>query len=539
MLGGQRSKAARGALKLRLPVGLAYNDRNEVVFDPDRSVVDAIRLVFDMFRRTGSAKAVVKWMHRENIALPSRPRKGPAQGKLDWSLPRHAQVGRILRNPSYAGAYVYGRKQVKRRADGSVTRHVMPMEDWHACIPDAHSGFIDWDEYLRNQATLERNRAAFRPPGARTAAPREGAALLQSRVICGHCGRRMGMQYNRALPHRNRPARHFYVCKEELARYGRKTCQSMRGDLVDAEISRFVIDAMNRENIDLALAVQEQVEAEFAEADAQRAARIEGFRHEADLARRRYFEVDPGNRLVAASLEADWNERLRDLEEACAEREARAEAREVELSERQVDRIRELARDFERVWNAAGTENADRKRLLGHLIEDATLTRDGSKVKIELRMRGGRSLGLEPLRLPMPIAQIRKTRPETVAAVDRLLETHGDEATARELNAKGHRNWKGDPYAAAHVGRIRRAYGLPNHLERETKRLREQGYSTAAEVAVQLGFNERVVRRLGKKATDTRVERVVVPTDGRRRYCMYRARRGGEAPPLAEARSGD
>ena len=123
--------------------------------------------------------------------------------------------------------------------------------------------------------------------------------------------------------------------------------------------------------------------------------------------------------------------------------------------------------------------------------------------------------------------------------MDRLLETHGDEGAARELNAMGCRNWKGEPYTAAHVGRVRRAYGLPNHLERETKRLRDQGFSTAAEVAAQLGFNERVVRLLGRTATDARVERVIVPTEGRRRYCMYRANCAGETAPLSEPSWGD
>ncbi len=537
LVGGQRNAAARGALKVRLPVGLDYNDRDEVVFDADRSVIDAIRLVFDSFRRMGSAMAVTKWMHRENVKLPARPRCGPANGELRWGLPRVPQVTRILRNPRYAGAYVYGQTHVERRADGTGRCRVVPMEDWHVCIPDAHVGFIDWEEYLRNRATLRGNADAFLESGSRTAAPREGAALLQSRVICGHCGRRMSMQYNRAFPHRNRPARYFYVCKEELTRYGRKTCQSMRGDLVDAEISRFVIDALNRKNIDLALAVQQQVDVEFAEVDAQRARRIEALRYEADLARRRFFEVDPANRLVAASLEADWNERLRDVEEACREREARGAARDTELSKRQAERIRELARDFEQVWSAAQTGNADRKRLLGLLIEDATLTRDGSEVTIGLRMRGGRSLTIEPLRLPRRMAEVRKTPAETVAEVDRLLETCGDEGTARELNAMGRRNWNGESYTAKGVGRIRRAYGLPNHLERATKRLREQGFSTAAEVAAQIGFNERVVRRLGRTATDARVERVIVPTEGRRRYCMYRANGAGETAPLSKPAS--
>ena len=528
MVGGQRSAAARGALKLRLPVGLAYNDRDEVAFDPDRSVVDAVQLVFDGFRRMGSAKAVMKWMHHENIELPARPRSGPAYGELLWALPRHAQICRILRNPRYAGAYVYGRRHVERRADGTESIHIMPVEDWQVCIPDAHVGFIDWDEYLRNRAALKGNRAAYLGPDWRAPVPREGAALLQSRVICGRCGRRMGMKYNRALPHRNRPARYFYVCDEEQARYGRKTCQSMRGDLVDAGISRFVIDAMNRRNIDLALAVHEQVTAEFTEADAQRARRIEAMRYEADLARRRFYEVDPANRLVAASLEADWNERLRDLEAACREREVRAAARDAELSERQAERVRELARDFKQVWNAPGTGNADRKRLLGFLIEDATLTRDGCEVTVGLRMRGGSSLTLEPVQLPKPMAQIRKTRPETVAELDRLLETHGDEGAARELNALGHRNWRGDPYTDKHVGRVRRAYGLDPHLERQIKRFREQGFGTAAEVAAQLGFTAITVRRLGSSNRNTRIERVILPIEGQRRYCMYRTNRAGD-----------
>ena len=146
---------------------------------------------------------------------------------------------------------------------------------------------------------------------------------------------------------------------------------------------------------------------------------------------------------------------------------------------------------------------------------------------------------LEPLQLPRPMAEIRKTPPETVAAVDRLLEDHGDHGTARELNAMGCRNWKGELYTDRGVGRIRRAYGLPGYLDRATGRLRDQGFGTAAEVAAQIGFNERVVRRLGKTATDARVDRVIIPTEGRRRYCMYRANVAGKTAPSPEPSSGE
>ena len=168
--------------------------------------------------------------------MPSRPLSGPTRGELRWALPSFAQVGRILKNPRYAGAFVYGRHRSRRQADGTTTYRTVPMEEWEVCIPGAHAGYIDWDEYLRNQAILAGNAAAFMPSGSRTAPPREGAALLQSRILCGHCGRRMFVSYDHSRHGENRAPYH-YTCKEELARYGRKTCQSMRGDLVDAEIS--------------------------------------------------------------------------------------------------------------------------------------------------------------------------------------------------------------------------------------------------------------------------------------------------------------
>ena len=520
--GGQRSAAARGALKMPLPIGLACNDRNEAALDPDRSVVDAVRPVFDGFRRRGSAMAAVKWMHRENIALPSRPLRGPTRGGLRRALPGFAQVGRILRNPRYAGASVHGRHRSRRNSDGTATHRRVPMDEREVRIPGARAGYIDWDGYIRNQATLASNAAAFFPSGPRAAAPREGAALLQSRILCGRCGRRMFVSYNRSTrPCGNDRAPYCCTCREALVRYGRKTCQSMRGDLVDAEVSRFVIDVMNRKNIDLAPAVQEQVRAEFAAADAQRARRIGAMRCEADAARRRFFEADPANRPVAAAPEAEWNGRLRALEEACQEREARTATRDAGLSGRQAERIGELTRDFEQVWNAPGTGSVDRKRLLGHLIEDAALTRDGCDAAIGLRMRGGKCLTPDA-RLPEPIAQIRRTPPETVVELDRLLRMRTHERTAEELNRMGCRNRKGGRCTAKRVRSTRRTYGLPGYRERERKRLRDQGFMDAAELADRLGLNEGSVRKIGRTGTDPRVERAIIHTDGRT-YCMYRA----------------
>lgn len=530
MVGGQRSAAERGALKLSLPIGLAYNESDEVVFDPDRSIVDAVGGVFASFRRLGSAMTVVKWMQSENIQLPSRPTSGPNRGRIQWTLPSFGQVRRILKNPRYAGAYVYGRRRQELQADGTARVRTVPMEEWHVLIRDAHVGFIEWEEYLRIQDTLASNaRSCFKPAGG-VAAPRNGAALLQSRVICGRCGQRMGPLYTKAQPSRHLKASYYYRCRG-LRMHGGEGCQSIRGDVIDAAVSRFVIDAINRENIDLALAVQQQVHAEFAEADRQRANRIEAIRYQAELARRRFIAVDPAHRLVAATLEAEWNDRLRELDEACREREARAATRDQELSGLNVERIRALTRDFEEVWTTSATTNVDRKRLFGLLIEDTTLTRDGSEVTVALRMRGGRPLALDPVQLPRSLAQIRKTRPKTIAALAGLLDTHTDGAAALALNHTGHTNWKGEPYTATRIGKMRRTYGLPSFFERERSRLRDQGFVTALELAERLGVSRRAVYMIGADTHDDRIERAEIPADSRP-FCMFRTNsQAGEHNP--------
>ena len=499
LLGGQRSKAARGELRVTLPLGLVYDEQGAVAFDPDRQLVEAIRRVFTAFRDKGSAMQVVKWFRDENILLPHRARSGPSRGVLRWSLPDHAKIRRILRNPAYAGAFTYGKTRILRQADGGVRYQTLPPEQWEVCIPGHHAGFIDWEEYGRNLATMARNARSFASVPARLSAPRNGAALLQGLALCGLCGGRLSMLYSKARPDRRQPAKTYYTCKLLTQRYGQKACQSIPAEAVDAAVGSFVVAAMNRENIALALAVQEQVRADFAEADAQRALRIERLGYEAELAQRRYYAVDPVNRLVAAPLEAAWNERLRELEEAARERDQRREARDEEMSAEQVRRIEELARDFAQVWEAPATEHVDRKRLLRLLVEDATLARAGYEVCVELRLRGGKALTLDPVQLNRPRQIKYALCPDTVAALDAALDTHSDAEAAELLNRAGHRQWNGKPYTLRAVFRLRARVGMKGHLERRQGLLRARGYVTAGELAKQLGRSSWSVQAMGRQ----------------------------------------
>ena len=518
LLGGQRSKAARGELRVTLPLGLVYDEDGAVAFDPDRQVVEAIRRVFTAFRDKGSAMQVVKWFRDENILLPHRARTGPSRGQLRWSLPDHAKIRRILRNPAYAGAFTYGKTRTLRQADGGVRYQTLPLDQWQVCIPGHHAGLIDWEEYGRNLETMARNARSFAAVPARLSAPRNGAALLQGLALCGLCGGRLSMLYSKARPDRRQPAKVYYTCKQSTQRYGEKACQSIPAEAVDAAVGRFAVAAMNRENIALALAVQEQVRADFAEADTQRALRIERLGYEAELAQRRYYAVDPVNRLVAAPLEAAWNERLRELEEAVQERDQRREARDEEMSAEQVRRIEELAGDFAQVWEAPATEHVDRKRLLRLLVEDATLVREGYEARVELRLRGGKALALDPVPLNRPRNLQHPVCPATVAALDAALDTHSDTEAAELLNQAGHRRWNGAGYTVRDVYRLRQRVGMKGHLERRQAELRAQDYVTAGELARQLGLCASSVRSLGRQG---RILREPINT-GRRTSALYK-----------------
>ena len=530
LIGGQRSKAQRGELRMHLPIGLVYTESGEIALDPDRAIVEAVELVFTTFRRLGSAMQTLKWFRKNAVTLPSRPYR--MKGQVHWSVPNHSQIQRMIHNPRYAGCFAYGRTRTRTRPDGTVRHASVAMESWQVCIPDAHVGFIDWDEYRRNQETLKRNVAAFTPGLARQPAPREGRALLQSRVICGYCGHRMRVRYVTARPKRAQPAHWYYYCPHNDVRLGERTCQSLRAGAIDAAVSDFIVAAVNRQNIALALAVREQVRADFAAVDRQHVNRIEALRHEADLARRRFMEVDPANRLVAARLEAEWNARLAALERAIEERERNSKTHDNMASAEQEQRLLELANDFGKVWKASETGNADRKRLLALLIEDATLSREGNRARVGLRLRGGRVVTLGPVDLPKPrvTAVRRHASDDVLRELDNLLREGADDASvAEQLNRRGHRDSRGDSFTQSSVYALRGRLRWPSGLERQRERLRKRGYLGAAELAAKLGIGQATLRARALRGSHGIVAcRFEV---GKRSFCMYKSLSGDAEKP--------
>lgn len=501
--GGIRNKARRGELEVPLPIGLVYHPDGSVVLDPDAAIRAAIQLVFDTFRHTRSATSTVKRFRREGWLFPRRIRRGIGKGEVMWGAMEHCRVIQVLHNPRYAGAFVYGRTRGAYRAGSRHTAVHVPREDWQVLIRDAHAGYIDWEEFERNQVTLKQNAAGFGQP--RGGIPREGVGLLQGRVVCGICGARMRVRYQKVAG-RLEP---YYICTENAVRRASKPCQSIRGRAVDDVISALLLDRVAPTAIEVALAVEEEISGRVAQAQAQRTLQMERARYDAELARRRYLHVDPSNRLVADTLEADWNERLRHLDLLQQEQDRRQQADQKLLSAQECAQIRQLAEDFPRIWNDSRVAPLDRKRMVALLIEDVTLTK-ADRVTLQVRFRGGQTATLE-VDKPKPIAQIRKTLPEVVAKIDALLETCSDQQVAAELNALGHQNWRGETFTAKKVTNLRNAY----HLVSRHDRLRARGMLTAYEVAAQLKVSATTVHDWG------RVGVLQVHRYGNDRRCLY------------------
>ncbi|RXS81496.1 recombinase family protein [Streptomyces sp. TM32] len=483
--GGQLSKARRGELVSPLPIGLVYDPAGKVVLDPDTTVRQAIAAIFELFDATGSATGVVKALNAEGLRLPRRMRHGPDKGKVMWAPAAHSRILQILHNPRYAGAFFYGRYQHKTTpGTGKSGPRLQPREQWVAFFPDHHPGYITLAEYDANQDKLAANAAAHGKE-RRHGPPREGPALLQGIVVCGICGRRMTVRYHQ----RKHGLEPEYVCQAKGIEYGNPVCQRVHGAVVDAAVGELLVTALTPHAVQAALAVADELAARVDEADTLRAAAVQRAQYQADLARRRYLAVDPDNRLVATSLEADWNAALRELAEATETYQKNTAASTGVLDDAQRTRISALAGDFPRLWSDPDTPDRERKRLVRLLVADVTLVR-ADQITIHVRLPGGQE---HTLVRPLPLAswQIRQTPPEIVATIDALLNDHTDGQIAAILTERGHLSGTGQPLTAGIVKHIRKAYDLRSHPQR----LADLGLVSLREMARGLNLHTNTVKK--------------------------------------------
>jgi DNA invertase Pin-like site-specific DNA recombinase len=477
--GGIVSKARRGELRKPLPTGLVYNAQDQVILDPDRQVRQTLVTFFRTFERLGSAVATVKFFCKKKLLFPRRLRRGLRQV---WAPLTHSLARAVLHNPRYAGCYVHGRSRTRRTLDGKLKTAKLAIEEWDVVLPEAHPGFITWEQYQRNRALLRKNSRAHGPD--RRHPPREGPALLQGLAICGRCGKRMTIRY-RIWKDSLRPE---YCCQRDGIQNGVPPCQIIPGMTIDQEVGDLLVQMLQPMTLEVSLAVQQELESRLDEADRLRRQHVERARHEGDLARERFMQVDPRNRLVADTLEAEWNAKLRALQEAQEQFEQQRQADRQTLTDQNRALIRSLASDFPKLWNDAHTSHRDRKRMVQLLIEDVTLTR-GEQITLQIRFRGGAA---QTRTLPVPQRSYKswETDPKIVALIDQWLDGHSDEQVANRLNEQGFRSGKGNAFNRITITNIRTSYALKGRYER----LREKGLLTLSEISRQLEVERHTIR---------------------------------------------
>ena len=480
--GGILNKARRGELKMPIPIGLVYDPAQRVSLDPDKQVQQTLHHFFETFRRTGAAWATVQAFQREGLLFPKRGRAG--SGELIWEKLRHSTALDILHNPRYSGAFCFGKTRSWKDVDGRWRFKNVPRDQWSVLIKDSHPGYITWDEFEENQQRMLDNRQARRILGKESSPPREGPALLQGMVICGRCGRAMTLRYHQ----RKGRLSPNYLCQSQSVEECLAVCQNVPGGVIDDALSELIVKSVSPLALEVALNVQQELQGRMDESDRLRRQHVERAQYEAEQARVRYMRVDPNNRLVADTLEALWNEKLRQLEQAKEDYRKQRESAQLIMTSEQKARILALTEDFPRLWNDPATSDRDRKRMTRLIVEDVTLLRDEALITVKVRFKGGATQVLS-LSMPLSAAQLRKTKPEVIAEIDRLLDQCSDFEIAAELNRKGWLSSGNRAFSSRIIFKLRTNHKLRSRADR----LHAKGFINAREVAGLIGSKPTLV----------------------------------------------
>lgn len=487
MLDAARAKAKRGELRISVPIGYIWHREYGLTLDPDRRLQEVIRLVFERFRQLGTARQVFLSLVAEQVHFP-RPSDGKKLVSFDWTPIRYRCVIALLKNPFYAGVYVYGKSEKRTTlVDGRPRKsygHGKPVADWDVVIKDHHEGYLDWAEYERNQKLLAVN-AYGRAGGVKSG--RGGHALLAGMLCCGRCGRRLTVGYRG-----HQPRQVVYRCDRPEMQLGQPRCFTFGGSRPDDAVARELLRAV----APLAVEAAQQAEHKFMQAQIEqrriRELDLQQARYDASLAERRYAACDPDNRLIAAQLEKNWEaalQRVRTCEQQLAVvHEAQTTAVHPDFSG--------LADDLATAWNAPAVTMRARQQLLRALVNEIVVdvdeqTRD---IVLVIHWRGGRH---SQLRVPKPRTGEHgcRTSDEAVALIRSMAGRWSDEQIAASLNRMGMPTGQGKTWTAHRVSSLRRVRGI--HAYRPAEKDGE--WLTMSQAAAKLGVTNHRIRRLIKE----------------------------------------
>lgn len=485
-----RQMAHRGEYYANVPVGYIHLGEGRLEKNPDQQVQRAIELVFDKFREFGSARQIFLWFRQEAIKLPRR--LGHVSGHIEFVPATASSVGTILKDPTNAGTYAYGR--TKRRIileNGHkriVKQKLVRPEDWEVCISEHHDGYVTWEEYLRIQETLAHNRNQLGE--AVRGSARRGKGLLTGLVRCGRCGRKMQVRYGGR--HGRTSAVVYYQCyASQVEEIGKQICSLFGGVTVEQAVTTAVLDALSPIRMQAVASATQRVTAKRTEKRKQIELELERARYEADRHQRQYNSVEPENRIVARSLETRWNtalEKVCRLEQDLTEEGSLDETMSVEEEQR----LHTLALDLPRLWNHSGASFDLKKRIVRAVIKELVVYVEREALRVLIHWHGGQHTEMNLRK--RKIGEHRwKTCEGTLELLRQLARLMSDKQIAAQLNRMGIKSAKGHTWTRTRVGNFRKDNDIANYTPGERQ---GRGELTIEEAAEKLGISYSTVQRM-------------------------------------------
>jgi len=475
MTAGLLNKAQRGDLALQLPIGLQRLDNGQVVKDANREVQDRIALVFATFLRLRSASSTLRFFKDGDLLMP----RSDQFGDLVWKKPTVAAILAMLKNPAYAGAFVYGRTLTRRVLGGKTSHQRLPVDRWRVCVHDKYPAYVTWEAFQRIQAMLQDNYAEYDRNKSR-GIPRPGSALLHGIVYCGECGHKMVVQYKTSTR---------YICNYLRQQHAVPVCQFIPADPVDTAVVEAFFQVLSPVELDAyARAVMAQRTAE-ADVDRTLQQQLDRLRYQAALAERQFNRVDPDNRLVAAELETRWEQALTVLKQAedAYVRRQQGPTSQLELTPLLRESFTAIGRNLPDIWQQQLLTQQNKKALLRCLIDKVVVHRSPrDRIQVRIVWKGGETTSIE---IPIPVgavAELSGADEMQKIIVDLSTEGKSDEEIAEHLSALGHRSpLQSAGVLPSTVKAIRLKHGILQKRSQSHPR-RVHGYVTIPQLAALL-----------------------------------------------------
>lgn len=481
------AKAKRGELRIAVPVGYVWHSETGLAMNADRRVQAAVRSIFRLFDRFGSARQVLLHMKKEELAFP-RPRNGK-HGELTWRAPIYRNVIAVLRNPFYAGAYAYGKSRTSAKiVNGVVVKSssdVRSQSEWTALLRNHHEGYITWEEFERNQERIARNSFCKPAGGARSG--RGGQALMAGLLRCRRCSKMLHVTYTgRGTPQPR------YVCRTDHAMYGLAPCISFGARRPDDAIAREILLAVQPFAIEAAFVAEREAKHQIDEKRRALELELQQATYEVQLAARRYEAVDPDNRLVAAELEQRWNAALARQRE-CEGRVAATANRDEPRIDR--EQLLGLAADLECAWSAPATTMRSKQQLVRALVQEVVVDVDDQnrEVVLVIHWRGGQHSEVR-VRKPQTGEHTKRASEDADAVIREMAGRWSDEDIAATLNRMRFKTGLGNTWTSTRVSAHRMKVGIRAY-ESATK---DGRCLTMIEAAKQCGVSASAIRKLVK-----------------------------------------